>query len=56
METWYLERREAAAEEDPARAAEEPACPAEEPALPGLVEHRLPAKADGRSLVLTPSA
>jgi hypothetical protein len=55
METWYLERREAAAEE-PVRAAEEPARPAEEPALPGLVEHRLPAKADGRSLVLTPSA
>jgi hypothetical protein len=56
METWYLERREAAAEEDPAHATEEPARAAEEPAPPGLVEPRLPAKAKGRSLVLTPSA
>ena len=56
METWYLERREAAAEEDPAPATEEPARPAEEPAPPGLVEPRLPVKANGRSLVLTPSA
>ena len=41
METWYLERREAAAEEL---------------AAPGMVESRLAAKTNGRTLVLTPSA